>query len=126
MLELHRTREGNTKLIAQMDDSHLKHTIKLHLGNMAKAKAMADNTALDEYQRVLYGLPKVDMAEAAEVNRQIIQKLYPYLAEALLRGMEDVRDMLIDAMGRDAAIASGLPELPSRTITIVYDDELGF
>jgi hypothetical protein len=124
MLEMHVTKEGDRMLIAQMTDEHLVNFINLVL-KQAKVAQGAKTDELTDYHRILYNLPVVDERSIAEVTREALQKLYPYLAEAYLRGIDTPRELLQEVMGRDKAVPNfrGLAQLPS---VIDEDDELPF
>lgn len=106
MLDKHYPRDGGKLLIGQMSDEHLRAMVRLILKGMKENRTAASDTSdINEYQRRLYDLPEIDLAQAARENRQAVQKLYPYLAEMFLReGFDDVRLELIEELGRDSAI----------------------
>lgn len=125
MLETHVTNEGRTLLIAQMDDNHLRNMIRLVLRAIKEVKAKSESADMDPYSAALYGIRSVDPQEAAEMNRAAICKLYPYLAEAFLRGMDDLRDEVVSVIGRDSALPGGTPSIPAKTgLGIIFDDDL--
>ncbi|MCP4544223.1 MAG: hypothetical protein GY832_44490 [Chloroflexi bacterium] len=112
MLEIHGTRKGNVMLIAQMGDDHLCNMISLVIRKAREVKAMADRAAgFDAYQQRLYNVKQVTQEDAAEATRMALQKLYPYLAEAYLRGLEGPRLELVDFLGREEALTSDIPLL---------------
>jgi hypothetical protein len=113
MLEKHMTKEGNVLLVAEMEDSHLENLIAMFLVKIIKNKRMINGQALDPYQAALYNIPKHSAESLAKENRELIGRLYPYLAEAYLRGLSGNRQQLVEAMGRGAAIVTGLHELPA-------------
>ena len=115
MLEKHTTADGQTFLVAEMDDKHLISMINLvsrkilELQNKLKTPSSA-------YQQALYGLPKVSEETIASAVRGFIQKLYPYLAEAYLRELKDPLALLRMAVGRDKALdkISAFPQLTGK------------
>ena len=113
MLENHVTREGETILIAQMTSPHLLAMINFVLRRIAENKEAMSHQKLDPYQSAFYGVPKADVESVARANRQAIRKLYPYLAEAYLRGLDEARQALIDVMGRDSGIVMPYAALSS-------------
>lgn len=121
MLEIHHTKEGKTMLIAQMSDSHLVNYINLVLTKVEEAQdAMHQDTDATEYQKRLYGIQSITEEDAADITREALHKLYPYLAEALIRPdvAVIVQARLIGVIGRSSALPSGVvarPALPSRT-----------
>lgn len=121
MLEQHITKGGEMCLIAQMNDDHLRRMIRLILKAVVEIKSKSETADLDPYQTALYGLRSIDVEDAARVNREAIRKLYPYLAEAYLRGIDDLRDELRDAIGRSEALPGGLPSLSA--VSVVFDNE---
>ncbi len=120
MLGTHVTREGDTMLIAQMTDFHLRAFIRLVLRQVRAARESSHNSTFDPYQAALYGIKIQKPKDAAKMSREAIEKLYPYLTEAYLRGFDDIRAELIDVAGRSDAIPNGLPTLPAQTI--YFDD----
>lgn len=103
MLETHNSNDGPI-MICQMDDSHLTNTIRLFCRRITQVRAAAQAPPDgDDYSRALYSIRKMDAETAGEINRLALTKLYPYLAEALLRGL-DVREHLVEAVGRDKGL----------------------
>lgn len=102
MLETHTTKDGETMLIAQMSDDHLKRTIACFLREAYKARqavALHKQMEQDPYTQRLYGLSMIDEEAAAVKVRNTIKVLYPYLAEAFFRwGRADLAGDLIDAL----------------------------
>lgn len=130
MLEKHTDAKGNTLLIAQMDDEHLANFIKLICRQIVNRRKIAQSSELvDEYQRQLYGVDRMDADEAARQNKQAFKLLYPYLAETFVRNLHDVRPVVIDALGRKTSIQDALvlPDgldkaLGGGTVARVVDD----
>ena len=126
MLDMHITKEGKRVLIAQMDDEHLTNFIALVLRQVLAAQA-AKQDDLTDYHRALYDLPTVDDKAVAQLTREALQRLYPYLAEAFLRGLKAPRKLLIEVLGREEAVPdySGFPQLPSAIDFEEFPSELG-
>jgi hypothetical protein len=112
MLEIHRTREGDTMLIAQMSDEHLTNMISMVIRKARQVKEMADSAEnINAYHAKLYGVRRVTQEDAAQATREALQKLYPYLAEAYLRDLAGPRTELAAFLGRDAQIETNVPLL---------------
>ncbi len=123
MLEIHGTRDGQFLLIAQMDNDHLCNMISWAIRKAKEIKARADYAGgLDAYQQKLYGVQQVSQEDAAEATRMALQKLYPYLAEAFLRGLEGPRRELVDFLGREAALTGDIPLLGAPRPDDLYED----
>ena len=88
MLELHRTNGGQEIVVSSMEDSHLINTVNMHLKKIDDAKQMLSANVGNSFQAVLYD---VDYAKIMRKAKKQIQactaKLYPYLAECMLRGI---------------------------------------
>lgn len=125
MLEEHRTKDGNVMLIAEMTDSHLKNTIKLFIRKMMEVRhACATQPELGPMERAMYGISEADPTEGGRLLRVITQKLYPYLAELFLRGIDEdseIRLALVEAVGgRSHAVVGAVIRLVSN----IDDDDL--
>jgi len=104
MLEQHVTKDGDRLLIAEMEDEHLLNTIKVFTRQAKKLNAAAHaKQASDPYLCSLYGVRNIDPETAAQGVRMAIIKMYPYLAEAWFRRLNDdeLHDMLAEILGRD-------------------------
>lgn len=111
MLEKHITRDGDNLLIAQMSDTHLRNFLNLLFDQIRQAKEIGQaNTKASEFDRALYNLPEINETEAGQMVRQVLKQMYPYLTEAFLRDMEDVRADLVEVMGRNGKLVA-LPML---------------
>lgn len=122
MLKKHKVRDGGVCLVAEMGDDHLRNLIKMKIAQLGKLQdQMTQNPAVSEFQARLYGMKTIDVESAAEESRQIIEYLYPYLSEAFLRGMDDLREPLRKVIGRDGRLVIGNPLLPASVESI---DEL--
>ena len=89
MYEEHRTKDGKEMLICQMDDKHLGNTINLFLNKLGEAKRLLTlEISENKFKSALRGRSSKDLTKAAErAIREITEKLYPYLAESMLRGI---------------------------------------
>jgi hypothetical protein len=122
MLEIHITKDGAAMLIAQMTDSHLCNMIHLVIHKAREVKAMADRASgFDAYHQQLYGIKQVSQEDAAKATRMALQKLYPYLAEAYLRGLEGPRQELVEFLGREKPLSNDIPLLNAPEITLPED-----
>jgi hypothetical protein len=115
MLDKHIKRDGSTVLVAQLSDDHLNNFINLVLKQVMVAQG-AKQEGVTEYHRRLYNLPTIDEGTIADLTREALTRLYPYLSEAYLRGLEGPRKLLIKVLGREDAVPnySGVPQLPGR------------
>lgn len=101
MFQTHTTREGTEMLISQMSDEHLNAYIKMICRGIVETRERARKPELiDEYETALYGGKKLDPDKAARHNREAIERLYPYLAEAFLRDLSDAQLAFQTAVGR--------------------------
>lgn len=126
MLRKHCTRDGRKMLIAEMSDEHLQNTVKLKMANIAKLqRGLVEAPQINPYHARLYGMPKLDIDEAAEHSRQIIDSLYPYLSELYLRGLNDLAKPLRKLIGRSGQLTSGVGLLPSSNEEDVSGFDLG-
>jgi hypothetical protein len=115
-----------------MSDQHLRNTILLKLRGIIEirrqTKVMHGVENIDPVNRELYKLNELDPKHAATQIYDVLRRLYPYLAEAYLRGLEGVRETLQEAAGRTTGIADpkevGLLDEGSEKVdpyTMVYD-----
>lgn len=121
MFETHRDSTGNEILIAAMDDQHLQNTVKLKCRQIAQALGSVVQIS-DPAKAALYGVKAKSPEEAGEAARKVAVRLYPYLAEALLRGGEPAAvcaEAIRTAIGRDASLAVNVAyqALPNHTET---------
>jgi hypothetical protein len=146
----HRTANGKTLLVAQMDDEHLLNMIGAIVSwaeratsqfhsflAQAEIRERADNSGrvmIAEAQRRMYGLPEPPtMQEAitqyAQGMNQLAGKLEPYLLEAWTRefhveGEEqfaDLRERWAAAVGRNRALSH--PDCALLAAPAAIDDE---
>lgn len=107
MFQVHVTREGTEMLISQMSDEHLTAYIKMVCRGIIETRDRARKPELiDEYETALYGGKKLDPDKAARFNREAIERLYPYLAEAFLRNLADAQLAFQTAVGRSRVLGS--------------------
>ncbi len=97
MFETHNSNDGPV-MICQMAVIHLTNTIRLFCRRISQVRAAAQAPQNDDdYSRALYDVQRLDAEAAGEINRLALTRLYPYLAEALLRGLQsDVREYLTE------------------------------
>lgn len=104
MLRKHYTRGGETMFISQMEDEHLRNTIEIFLREIEKCIGLLDfKVGLSRFKSALYKVDSEEIADRAEERLQkVVNKSYPYLSEALLRGM-DFKDRLQEVFQRKGA-----------------------
>ena len=110
MLKTHTTKSGVAMRICQMEDSHLDNTIKMIVRKIEEAKLLVrSNINADSFTEALY---EVDIEaisnRAKEVIPEMTEILYPYLAEAMLRG-KDYSLLLQEAFERDSREGREIP-----------------
>jgi len=120
MFNKHYTKEGHEILIADMEDSHLNNFIQLQFKKISDMKTIANaEVELDVFQKTLYGFEDIDIETVAEKTRMIIEDMYPYLAEAFLRGMDGIGLQLGATLGRNARLSAYTHQLEN----VEVDDE---
>lgn len=97
MLKVHTTREGASTFISQMEDDHLKNTITMYLSKISQLKgALEAKVNVSPFKAALY---EVDVQVVSETAKKHISahanKLYPYLAEAMLRGFDFSKELRV-------------------------------
>jgi len=104
MIEKHKTKDGKLLLVSQMDDNHLKNTIGLVCRAIEKAiEGLEVDTEVSKKQAALYGINRDHIrTHCSNALPVLTQKLYPYAAEAALRGI-DISERLQKAFGRTEA-----------------------
>ena len=96
----HTTRTGERIPIAAMTDDHLFNLIAMFCSKMAAARAAAETQVnLSPFERRLYGIDDLSPTDAADIVREGMARLAPYVLEAALRGL-DVSGELQTAIGR--------------------------
>lgn len=93
----HTTRNGETILISEMEDSHLKNTIsyKIKKLRMAKAILRANNEKPDEFFESIYNRPRLSKSEAKNHVKYFMKNVAPYILEMMIRE-EDVSECISD------------------------------
>lgn len=112
MNKRHITAEGVTMFISQMDDTHLQNYILLVLRGIEKAKVQlrAEVLPKDKFSQALYSDDEgYSEDELSEMISELTQKLYPYLAEIALRGI-DMSVKLQEVFERKGSLQKGLEE----------------
>jgi hypothetical protein len=127
MLEKHIQRNGEQSLIAEMADSHLLNTIKLYSRKLLSLRSFAyqEQQAIDEFTMSVYDIPKMSPADAAKEYKGLLRQLYPYMAEAFLRGLAPPQN-LIQAVGRNSQLTFEY-QLPAQlSIEANEEDDINF
>ena len=95
MNKLHKTKAGDSMMISQMEDDHLSNHIKLLLRKIDSAKNALDaNMKISKFQSAMYGVNNESLEKkASKVIKDMAEKLYPYLAEAMLRGISFTKEL---------------------------------
>lgn len=90
MYTLHNTRDGQQLFISMMEDDHLKNTITLYLGKLKGYKELLDaKINISPIKMAMYGIDTQNMVSQAKTKiKSCCTRLYPYLAEAMLRGID--------------------------------------
>jgi hypothetical protein len=103
MYQTHTDQNGNTKLVAELDDQHLMNIIRYIVRKATGAHAALGNITMGEFETKLYGLRKVSEGEFAEKINSTIELLYPYVFEAALRGFV-INKELSQLVGRSTVL----------------------
>lgn len=117
MHRIHKTQTGQRLPISMMTDDHLKNTITLKLREVEATINSLNvlNTQVTPLASALYGIKPESISKAATARLPVIlDNLYPYLAEAMLRGIS-FTDRLQEVMGRKGADIVPGYALPSTT-----------
>lgn len=85
MIGEHRTLEGEKIPIACMDNGHLINFINMILRKIKKINTSEAKPKLSTREKILYDAFEVDEEDLAEAEKIAWERLFPYLAEALLR-----------------------------------------
>jgi len=103
-MDKHRTKEGVTIGIPEMEDSHLRNTIYLFIDRMKEVTAAMHQDNLKQY--VITEGVEFDVEDAKRAFQSLKDKLKRYLYEATLRGMADdeLAKKLQEAHGRSGRI----------------------
>lgn len=96
----HMTRTGERLPIAAMTNEHLLNMIAMLCDKMAAARAAAETQSnVSAFERRLYGIADLSPLDAADIVREGMAHLAPYVLEAALRGLDVAAD-LQSAIGR--------------------------
>ena len=96
----HTTRTGERLPIAAMTSEHLLNMIAMLCNKMADARAAAETQSeVSPFERRLYGITDMSPIDAADIVREGMAHLAPYVLEAALRGL-NVSPDLQSAIGR--------------------------
>lgn len=96
----HTTRTGERLPIAAMSDEHLLNLIAMFCAKMTAARAAAETQSeLSPFERRLYGVDDLSPTDAADIVREGMARLAPYVLEAALRGLHVSGDLQA-AIGR--------------------------
>lgn len=123
MNKRHITKEGIVMFISQMDDIHLNNYILLVLRGIEKAKLQlrAGEVPQDKFSQALYPDDEGYSEEAlSEMINELTNKLYPYLAEIALRGI-DMSEKLQEVFERNGSLEKGL-EQPDDEFQLLLDN----
>ena len=123
MNKRHITADGITMFISQMDDTHLKNYILLVLRGIEKAKVQlrAEEIPKDKFSQALFSDDEgYSEEELSEMISGLTEKLYPYLAETALRGL-DMSEKLQEVFERNGSIEKGLQE-PNSEFQLLLDN----
>ena len=120
MLKIHKTRAGEQFFVSQMEDEHLRNTIELYLGQLKQLKgALEAKVTLNPFKSALYNVDVGAISEKAKgLINGVANKLYPYLAEAMLRGI-DYKTELQTTFERTGAEEKFIIDTGNRTLS--YD-----
>lgn len=128
MYRKHKTKDGRKMQICEMEDSHLMRTISLMLRHLTEVNNALDGKSVintTPSQLAMRGVRKehVGFDELASVQQGIIDKLYAYLAEALLRGRYEIVPEVQEAFGRSGQVQP-LGLIDSKVLMIGDADDL--
>ena len=100
----HKTSDGSTLFIFEMEDSHLVNTIKIFCGNISTFREILDNPKeMKKSEKILYGDSLMSESEAANKLASLTDKLAAYVFEAAIRGL-NISEMLQVAYGRKTSM----------------------
>lgn len=90
MKNTHRTADGQTMFISQMETSHLENTIKMYLKNIKECTEMISNVNIqNNIDLLLAWVDNESVKEKAKnVLKQAYSELWKYLIEAYIRGID--------------------------------------
>ena len=121
MHTIHTTRDGKKMFVAQMHSEHLKNAILLKLRNLNQALGLVGaNAVTDKRHHAIYQLDLESIQDrVSEVIPVMLQKLYPFITEAVLRGVSwlpEVTTQLQEIMGRSG------PDLEHLCLTAAFKE----
>lgn len=126
MLRIHKTKEGDRLFISQMDDTHLVNTISLIMKRICKCKnALSSKISISSFKAALY---KVDTNSLVESAKERIAEetniLYPYISEAMLRGMSFTKELqeLFERTGQE--VRFGIEADSDDDFLLEYEEEV--
>lgn len=102
---IHMTQDGRPTWISAMEDTHLINTIRFFCRGVKELTARLDDTVPERSTRArhMYGEPeKIDSKQYQKVVVGTQAKIAPYVIEAVIRALPEVRDILTEAFGRQA------------------------
>lgn len=111
----HTDKTGAVVPIAAMDDAHLLNMIALVAGKMETARAalgVGESATLSDFDRAVYGVKTTSTEDVAELVREGMRILAPYVLEAVVRRLDVSADVQA-AIGRSARLG-GVPALVDR------------
>lgn len=90
MKNTHRTADGETIFISQMETSHLENTIKMHLKNIKDCTDMISNVNItNNVDLLIAGVDNESVKERAkEMLKRSHTELWKYLIEAFIRWLD--------------------------------------
>lgn len=126
MLRMHKTNDGEQMLVCEMTDSHLIRTIRQKCQNVQRFLYSQNIQVTNPALANLYKKGAPLTAEvAAEKAKEELERLYPYLSEALIRKdvADIVRPLLREATGRKE-FEDCLAEKPVGLLSLEEMDEI--
>lgn len=115
----HVGKNGAAVPIAAMDDAHLLNMIALVAGKMETARAalgVGETAMLSDFDRAVYGVKAASTEDVAEMVREGMRILAPYVLEAVVRRLDVSADVQA-AIGRSARLG-GVPALVDREFNL--------
>ena len=100
--------------IAAMDDTHLLNTLNLFVRRLkAYIETAKVGNGLDEVQRAVYDVERVNPQDVAQRIRYFLTVASPYILELYIRGDMSFRDELCELIQREGRLETGLNQLES-------------
>ena len=86
----HTTKEGQTLMIAEMDNNHLKNTVTMILKGVEMAKEVLKGKELDPFKKALYSsrTPAMSKTQAKKIIATAPENVSPYILECVIRGID--------------------------------------